>query len=161
MTDFDQLLVSGIKSAMAEGKVSMRGLSTRTKLPYRSLQNYLSGTSKMPASAYVAICQALGIDNQYVLQGSFELPHAQLWDALWDVFGDALVDLKQSPNTSGQQTMELHNRKQLAASEYAAKISIAYNGVRLAAIRNRAETPPPTISEKRSRWSKSREQGPQ
>lgn len=150
MVDIDDQLVEGIKRAMAEGKVSMKRLSARTGLPYRTLQNYLLGTARMPASAYVMICRELGIDNQYVLQGNFHLQFAPLWDALWDVFGDFLSALRHEPNTSGVDNMELHNRKQAAASKFAAAISDAYNAVRLSELQN-GHSPHATIETLRAK----------
>lgn len=127
MRDLDEALVAGIKRAMAESRVSMTALASATKIPYRSLQNYLSGRSKMPASVYVTICNALGIDNQYVSQGTFHLQLAPLYDAFWRVFGDGLLELRSLPDTGGLEDMARHNRKQEAAHEFAVKISTAYN----------------------------------
>jgi lambda repressor-like predicted transcriptional regulator len=124
----DAQLVAGIKSAMKLGKVSMRALSERTGLPYRSLQNYLSGTTKMPASAYVLICENLGIDNQYVLEGNFQLRYHPLWDALFRVLGNGLLSAQfEAIDYSEPYDMDSHRLRQRRADDLARKISSAYD----------------------------------
>jgi len=156
MDDLDQALIDGIKRTMKEGKFSMRSLADRTGIPYRSLQNYLSGTTRMPASAYVQICNVMGVDNQYILQGNFHLQFMQLWDALWIAFGDGLADLSYKPSTTGFHDQKRHNQKQAAASAFAEKISDAYDRV----LRERLEQgfghTLPTIVELRARREKRR-----
>ena len=93
----DAQLVSGLKRAMDASRVTLRELSRQTEVPYRSLQNYMSGRSRLPADVYVALCAALGIDTQYVVQGSFQLPIDPLYDVLWRVLGDGLLTLEAKP----------------------------------------------------------------
>lgn len=112
---------------MQQGNVSMTSLAKTTGLPYRTVQNYLSGTTRMPAAAYIQICDALGINNQFVTQGTFHLQFAHLYDALWKVLGDGLLDLKSLPNSTGSHDVKKHNLKQAAAHLFAINISEAYN----------------------------------
>lgn len=131
MEKIETLMLDGIERALKSKKWTKRQLSEYTGIPYRSIQNYLSGTTKMPAVVYIKICTALGIDNQYVLQGNFELHHMDLWDALWDALGDGLLDVKLLPLTMhGKDEITLHNRKQQNASKLAEAINIAYDKVR-------------------------------
>ena len=128
MNNVETKLIHGIKHAMESKRWTQKKLSQATDIPYRSIQNYLSGTTRMPATAYVQICDVLGIDNQYVLEGNFELHHMILWDALWDVIGDGLLDVKLLPATFGTSgDMTDHNQKQNNASTLARKLSISYD----------------------------------
>lgn len=124
--DLDSRLVDGIRAAMKLSKVSMRALSERTGLPYRSLQNYLSGTTRMPASVYVQMCQQLGIDNQFVLERNFQLRYHPLWDALHRVLGDALVTIRHQPITD-RSDMGKQRERQRNADALAHQLSSAYD----------------------------------
>lgn len=44
-------------------------LSAESGIPYRTLQNYLSGTNAMPASALAAVCRVLDISADLILFG--------------------------------------------------------------------------------------------
>ncbi|MFB2553226.1 helix-turn-helix domain-containing protein [Ensifer soli] len=74
---------------MKERKRSMKSLSADIGLPYRSLQNYLSGSNRIPTDVYVKILELLGIDNQYIMEGNFDLKYWPLWDSLWSSLGGA------------------------------------------------------------------------
>ncbi len=127
MNDLEERLLSGIRMAMTEKHISLTAVSKEIGVPYRSLQNYLSGTSRMPAVVYVQICEYLEVDNQYVLDQSFEFSHNAFWDALWTVFGDGLLSVELKENTTGYRNQSDHNRKQAIASELTVKLNTAYD----------------------------------
>lgn len=131
MSDFiDDLLVSGVKRALDEKRMSVKQLSSLTEIPYRTLQKYTSGETKMPASALVRICDVLDVDLYYLVHGEFDLNHIALWDALWDVLGDGLLEIKYVPCDPDLSDMPRHQQKQQAASEMAAKIRASYEKYR-------------------------------
>lgn len=50
-------------------RCDQKRLSAESGLPYRTLQNYLSGTNAMPASALAAVCRVLDISADLILFG--------------------------------------------------------------------------------------------
>lgn len=141
MSDFiDELIVNGVKRALGEKRWSVRQLSSLTDIPYRTLQKYTSGETKMPAAALVRICDVLDVDLYYLVHGEFDLNHIALWDALWDVLGDGLLDIKYAPSDHDMSDMSQHQQKQEAASEMAAKIRSAYEKHRQTDLNSRHRT---------------------
>lgn len=92
----DWLLVA-LKSAIKARRVSMRDLSDRLSIPYRSLQNYLSGESRIPADVLLRICAEIGLEADHLLKGSFEISHGDLYDAVYQVFKDVLPSIDFGP----------------------------------------------------------------
>lgn len=86
-------LLNALKGALRTRGVSMRHLSDSLKIPYRSIQNYFSGESRIPADILLRICGEIGLEADYLAKGSFELSHADLQDALHKVLGDVLPSL--------------------------------------------------------------------
>ncbi|WP_057462601.1 helix-turn-helix transcriptional regulator [Pseudovibrio sp. POLY-S9] len=83
MDEINDQLVARLKATMKLAKMSLKHMSEKIGLPYRSLQNYMSGKTRLPADVYVLMCQELGVDNQYVMQGNFHLERWPLYDAIW------------------------------------------------------------------------------
>jgi transcriptional regulator with XRE-family HTH domain len=75
-------LISALKAALKARRVTMRQLSDSLHIPYRSLQNYLSGESRLPADVLLSICQEIGLEADYLAKGNFELSHFDLYDAV-------------------------------------------------------------------------------
>lgn len=143
--DWDERVVAGLRAAMKAGKVTMRALSERTGIPYRSLQNYMSGT-KMPAGVYVQICEELGVDNQFVLEGHFQLRYHPLWDALFTVLGDGLLKARFEPIPEEFDEAR-HRERQRRADALARLLSNAYDRERLDHLRRSHGLKPLTVSE--------------
>ncbi len=90
----DDWLVVALKSAIKARGVSMRDLSDRLSIPYRSLQNYLSGESRIPADVLLRVCAEIGLEADHLLKGSFEVAHGDLYDAVLRVFKDVLPSIE-------------------------------------------------------------------
>lgn len=86
----DDWLVVALRDALKARRVSMRHLSEALSIPYRSIQNYVSGESRIPGDVLLRICAEIGLEPQYLLTGSFEISHSDLYDAIHQVFGDLL-----------------------------------------------------------------------
>ncbi|QND52786.1 helix-turn-helix transcriptional regulator [Phyllobacterium sp. 628] len=130
MSNLDQKIRDGLKNTLSRIDWTMRDLSEATDIPYRTLQNYLSGKTKMPASTLIAICDLLRIDLKFILEGEFDVAHWPLYDALWATFGDFLLDLKQKDDLIGLENMELHNKKREHADAYSKLIKRYYQDYR-------------------------------
>ena len=116
--DWDARVVDGFKRALAASGRTIRSLSDETGIPYRSLQNYFSGTSKMPAGVLLKLCQELSINSDYLAHGTFQLPHTTLRDALYRSLGEAAFHGKP---TNTPLRMAKLNRDQERALEEATK----------------------------------------
>lgn len=127
MDNYNERIIEGIKRTMKLSRKSMKALSEDTGIPYRSIQNYLSGSTRMPADVYVQILEVLGVDNQYILYGNFHLKHWPLWDSLWQSLGDSLVNTEFKPDTGFPDDMAFHNRKQAAALDLMERLSKNYD----------------------------------
>ncbi|WP_210166874.1 hypothetical protein [Methylobacterium sp. Leaf125] len=68
----------------------MTDLSRLTGVPYRSLQNYFSRRTEMPALVYLKLCAQLGLDPFYVKEESFKIEYLPLRRALLDTVGHHL-----------------------------------------------------------------------
>ncbi len=55
--------VSQIRQCLEERKITIRDLSHRTGIPYRTLQNYLSECRKMPLANFSIIAKAIGLPS--------------------------------------------------------------------------------------------------
>jgi transcriptional regulator with XRE-family HTH domain len=130
MADLDHELREGIKRSMVEIEWTMRDLSSATGIPYRSVQNYLTGKSRMPAAVLVEICQAMTIDVEYVLNGTMNAQKWPLFDALWDAFGDFLLDLEAREDNIPIDDFFRHNKKREKAARFAELIATSYGEYR-------------------------------
>ena len=112
---------------MKEDNITMRMLSDARGVPYRSVQNYLSGKSRMPADVFVSFCSYLDVDINYIRTGKFNIYHWSLWDALYDVFGDGIFDFKFKEELSiDDDTFENRVKRTEIAKDVAIKLEKAY-----------------------------------
>lgn len=86
----DDWLVVALRDALKARRVSMRQLSDALSIPYRSVQNYVSGESRIPGDVLLRICKEIGLEPQHLLTETFEISHSDLYDAIHQVFGDLL-----------------------------------------------------------------------
>lgn len=89
----DLQLARDLRSVLEEKKVSLKTLSRDLEIPYRSLQNYISGQNRIPATILILILDRLGIDLHYLRNRDHLLRHADLYDAIWESLGDNLVEI--------------------------------------------------------------------
>lgn len=91
MPDWSQVeIVATLREAMKKRSVKLTDLSRLTGVPYRSLQNYFSRRTEMPALVYLKLCAQLGLDPFYVKEGSFKVEYLPLRRALLDTVGHQL-----------------------------------------------------------------------
>ncbi len=83
-------IVPTLREAMAKRSVKLTDLARLTGIPYRSLQNYFSRKTEMPASVYLKICAQLGLDPFYVKEEKFLIEYYPLRKALVRTLGGLL-----------------------------------------------------------------------
>lgn len=66
------------RDVFAARGLTVRDVSERTGLPYRSLQNYLSGRSDMPSATLLRIADLCSVSTDYLLKGFTYIDAEQL-----------------------------------------------------------------------------------
>lgn len=133
----EETLLRDLKALMKHKKRSARSISQSIGVPYRSMQNYLSGESRIPAIVLVKILDELGATLRMLRFGDDLLSHSDLFDAVYRVFGEFLnqIDLKEIGKRSSSvisrlstpEELEAHRRRGEVASEVAVRLSEAYD----------------------------------
>lgn len=137
MTYDEETLIRDLKALMKRKKRSARAISQSIGVPYRSIQNYLSGESRIPAVVLIKMLDDLGATIRMLRFGDDLLSHSDLFDAVYRVFGESLneIDLDKigkrgAPIISRLSTPEelaAHRRRGEIASELAVRLSEAYD----------------------------------
>lgn len=72
-----------LRDALAASGLTQRELAERARVNFRTLQEWLSGRSRMPAEALPGVAEALGVSCDYLATGEpASLDPAALWAAL-------------------------------------------------------------------------------
>jgi hypothetical protein len=130
----DQELIDGLRALMKARKVSVKTLAAGIGIPYRTLQNYLIGETRFPASVFLSASEYLGVDQHYIITKSFELAHCSLVDAIIRVFGDSLCQMETDIESNGVRITDKpiteRSHRNVVAAILAAKISREYHKLR-------------------------------
>lgn len=78
----EDALVRSLREVIKAKKVSLRAISEHLGVPYRSVQNYVGGETRMPADFLLNVCAFIGIEPEYLMHGDFYLRENDLYDAL-------------------------------------------------------------------------------
>ncbi|MEN3794587.1 helix-turn-helix transcriptional regulator [Fulvimarina sp. MAC3] len=128
MPDLDKNIIQAVRAGLAKMGWSVKDLGEATGIPYRSLQNYMMGRTRMPASTLVAISRLIDLEIRDFDDQKRRMHKWHLYDALWTIFGDQLPNLpvnvtNTNPFTEdSEEAWKLHNRKQEAARALAEAI---------------------------------------
>ncbi|MCB1464978.1 MAG: helix-turn-helix transcriptional regulator [Nitratireductor sp.] len=131
MSELEKAILDGIKRGMNLAHWNLRQLSVAAGVPYRSLQNYMSGRTRMPADVLLKICSELRIDLDYLLDDKIRPDKWSLWQSLLDVFGDNIEKLEPGDAIEKDHESASYFDKLSAASHLADQISIAYERRRI------------------------------
>ncbi len=78
----DAELVERLRRVLKQKGVSQRDLSSTLGVPYRSVQNYLSGDTRIPAVFFIEVCRYIGVEMEYFGRGDFRPDFESLSDAV-------------------------------------------------------------------------------
>ncbi len=78
----EQLLVR-LRDVLKRKGVSLRSLSKDLGVPYRSVQNYVGGETRMPASFLLNVCAYVGLEPSFLYRGDFRPSWPDLYDAVF------------------------------------------------------------------------------
>jgi transcriptional regulator with XRE-family HTH domain len=123
-------LIEDLKLLLQNRKKSLRSVSAEIGVPYRSMQNYFSGESRIPALLMVKILDYLGADIRYMRTRDDILSNADIYDAICEVLGDNIFYIDLSRPKRGEFDLnksEVHRAKIETASELAIQLSEAYD----------------------------------
>lgn len=129
----DESLIADLKAVLKERKVSLRALSKDIGVPYRTMQNYFSNTTRLPAIILISILEYVGEDISYLRTKKHLLAHHVLYDALWHVFGGVLdkISIDELGNnmefSNDEMYLEAHRNRIEIASELSIRVSRAYD----------------------------------
>jgi hypothetical protein len=99
MTASEKQVLAGLRKVLRRRGVKLTDLASQIGVPYRSLQNYMAGTSRMPLDVYLRICGSIGITPDYPIAGRFRLDHHALQRAIADTLGESLKRLSVSEDS--------------------------------------------------------------
>lgn len=150
----EQNLIDDLRRLLKERRMSLRELSRAIDVPYRSIQNYLSGENRMPAIVLVRALEVLGSDTRYLRTGDNLLRHSDILDAIWLTIGDELLAI--DTNKLGRNEIrsyidnDKHTEKRRIAHLLAVKLSESYDECTKDHKYLRKSLP--TIKELREKW---------
>lgn len=78
-------IVTRLKHVMKCKRVSARELSTALNIPYRTVQNYLSNESRIPADFLLNVCNYIGIEVDYFIYHDFKPRQGEMYDAVFEL----------------------------------------------------------------------------
>ena len=74
----DDELIDGLREAISRKGLKLPFLAKELGVSYRSLQNYLYKSSRMPIWVYLGLCERVGLTPDYLTEGRFRLAHHSL-----------------------------------------------------------------------------------
>jgi transcriptional regulator with XRE-family HTH domain len=83
MTLSDRELANRLKDELKKRGRSMKDVSESMSVPYRTVQNYLGGDTKIPATFFLGLCQELDIEADYFISLDFRPRYEELRDAVY------------------------------------------------------------------------------
>lgn len=111
MANTDWLVASRIDRLRELNGLSLRQFAEVLGMPYRTIQNYLTGDVKIPAEFIHKSCRYFGVEIDFVFYAGIDFDRSAMAQTVSDVFGDiadrlTVVDgaLKIRSETSNQET---------------------------------------------------------
>lgn len=108
----DEVLAVRLRELLKLTKKSQRDLSRFTGVPYRSVQTYLSGETRIPATFLLAVCTCLDVEPDFLVKGDFKPRKIDLYDAVYKALSEegllgidvTLEDHSRRVRISGEMT---------------------------------------------------------
>ncbi len=100
----NELVVEKLKLLIDDAGIKLTELANGIGVPYRTLQNQFSGSSKMSASTALSILHYLGVSSDLIVKENSALNGVAMSMALQEVFGDYLPTV--SLTAEGEFIME-------------------------------------------------------
>lgn len=129
-TPFDDAeLAVRLRAALKKKGVSMRTISEHLEIPYRTVQNYISGSQKIPAIFLLKVCHLTGIEPSFFIYEDFKLNYWDMYDAVFEVMNR--LSFLPEPQTLRDPelgiTFEDHTGRKALASRITADLISRYD----------------------------------
>lgn len=122
MSNETATLSGKLKAVLKSKGVPLKALASELGIPYRSMQNYVNGETRIPADVFLEICNYIGIEADYFQYGDFKVMSSELYSAVFY----ALDDLGLLPDShierDGYQVVAEDNSARKHLSMLAAKL---------------------------------------
>lgn len=134
MNDAESGIVDVLRALIERRKLKIKSVAEAAGIPYRTLQNYLAKSNKMPLAAYLDVCSVIGIPPDYPITRRFKIDHHALQQALIDAAGPLLnaVDVDEDSAMWIRSVVGDHDEKHVRriAGFLAAMINGRYDLIR-------------------------------
>lgn len=121
-------LAEALRSAIKKKRVSMKLISERLNVSYRTVQNYLSGENRISADFLLGLCHLLQIDADFFIYGDFRPRYYDLYDAvLASLRAEGLI-----PALDHETDQQVREQALALASRMTAEIAAGYDRFRAA-----------------------------
>lgn len=105
----DAFLAEQIRALLKQVRKSQRDVSRELGVPYRSVQTYLAGETRIPATFLLDLCRWLDVEPEYLTTGEFRLRRSDLYDAvIRGLDGAGLLPDRQKLEESGARVELAH-----------------------------------------------------
>jgi len=92
----DATLAGRLRDVLRLKGISLRDISTALDMPYRTIQNYMTGSTKIPATFVFEVCHLIDVEPNYFLYGDFKPQytdmHSAILEALYDCGSVAVLE---------------------------------------------------------------------
>ncbi|MCI4680427.1 helix-turn-helix domain-containing protein [Rhodoblastus acidophilus] len=126
-SDYDDArLAEALRAVIKKKRVSMKLISEKLGISYRTVQNYINGENRIPADFFLRLAHLLRIDADYFIYGDFRPHHSDLYDAVCG----SLIELGLMPSL-GPETPQHEREKALTlAARMTADLEARYDRFR-------------------------------
>ena len=138
----DAELAKRLRDVLILRRRSQRDVSRELNIPYRTLQNYLSGDVKIPAVVMMRICHLLGVESDYLIYQDFKLPRPDVHDAIVRALDNTGLIPPTPPSgaPTSDEERRLWDDRQRAISEVMASFRTAYEQSRIESVKTELGT---------------------
>jgi transcriptional regulator with XRE-family HTH domain len=107
----DKILAARLREVIERAGMTHKDVSRSLEMPYRTVQNYLAGENKIPATFMLAVCKLLGVESDYLVSLDFRPRFLDLHDAVIR----ALDEENLLPTKNTNDSAVLNQRAQLTS----------------------------------------------
>ena len=122
-------LATKIRELIKQKGVTLRDISNALDVPYRTVQNYLGGENRIPATFFLQLCHFLHVEADFFIYNDFRPERNDFYDAVTLVLTE-LGYLQPSVPSDQPNWAEQHTRRVTAAAEASAAIAARYDQLR-------------------------------
>ncbi len=120
--DTDKVIATRLRDVLKASKRSQKDVSDALQVPYKTVQGYLAGSKKIPATFVLGVCSFVGVDFEYLSKGIFQLES--------NAFRDAVYMTILRKGLASDKDLKSHTDAVVLAAELAVLIAERYDDLR-------------------------------